>query len=354
MTFMDVKKLLIIIDGMDDEPSSDLGGKTPREVAFMPGLDYMRDNGFTRLMSTVPGGNSPSSETAILKILGNLVEPGFSGRTWLEAIGAGVEVSPTDLCLRCNLIRTENDVIVSHCCEGMADKEAGKIIGLLNRSLGNERISFHYGYGYRNLLVIKDCRSKVMANPVHELVGCDVSSLTVGSNDSDLQFLLNSIICRSRDILSGSAADGIALWSPGHQPSMKFNQLQGAVVAGTNLVKGIGKVCGMKIIDVAGATGDLNTDYAGKCEAALGALEDNEFVLLHIEAADEASHQRNPRQKVEVLEKIDENIIVPMLKCGWNLEITVQADHATSSVTGRHLDLPVEVTTYLLTTANEI
>ncbi|MDE7345503.1 MAG: hypothetical protein K2N48_02045 [Muribaculaceae bacterium] len=350
-----MKKLLIIIDGMDDEPSAVLGGRTPRESAFMPGLDIMRNKGRTRMMTTVPYGNTPSSETAILNILGNDVEPAFSGRSWLEAIGSGVEVSPGDLCLRCNLIRTEDNVIVSHCCENLLDEEAKEIIERLNGFLDSERISFHFGKGYRNMLVIKDCRADVIADPVHELIGCDVSALDMKSKDPDLKDLLNSIMHRSREILykSGKRVNGIALWAPGRKPSMKFNQLRGAVVAGTNLVKGIGKVCGMRIIDVIGATGDRNTDYSGKCEAALAALEDNDFVLLHIEAADEASHRRDPWLKVEILEEIDRQIISPILKCGRELEIVVQSDHATSSVTGRHLDQPVEVITYVLTIANE-
>ena len=350
-----MKKILIIIDGMDDEPSAVLGCRTPREIAFMPGLDFMRNNGRTRMMTTVPYGNTPSSETAILNILGNDVETAFSGRSWLEAIGSGIEVSADDLCLRCNLIRTEDDVIVSHCGEMLLEEEAKDIIARLNSVFGSESVTFHSGKGYRNMLVIKNCRADVIAYPVHELIGCDVSALDMKSKDPDLKNLLNSIIRRSREILSksGKRVNGIALWAPGRKPAMKFNQVQGSVVAGTNLVKGIGKACGMMIIDVAGATGDLNTDYSGKCEASLAALEYNEFVLLHIEAADEASHLRNPRLKVEILEKIDRNIISPILKCGMDLEVVVQADHATSSVTGRHLDQPVEVTTYELTTVNE-
>ena len=352
---MAMKKILIIIDGMDDEPSAALGSRTPREVAFMPGLDFMRENGYTRKMVTIPDGNTPSSETAILNILGSNVEPAFSGRTWLEAIGRGIEVSPGDLCMRCNLIRTEDNAIVSHCCEMLSEEEAGEIIELLNRIFGSERITFHSGKGYRNTLIVKDCRADVMADPVHELIGCDVSALDMKSKDTDIKDMLNSIIRRSRVILSnsGERVNGIALWAPGRKPAMKFNQLHGAVIAGTDLVKGIGKVCGMKIIDVVGATGDRNTDYWGKCKAALEALEDNDFVLLHVEAADEASHLMDPKQKVEILEKIDRHIITPILKSGKALEIVVQADHATSSVTGRHLDLPVEVTTYELTTVNE-
>ena len=345
---MIMKKLLIIIDGMDDEPSYELGGRTPVEVAAMPALDYMKDKGSVCKMSTVPYGNAPSSETAILNILGNHVVPGFSGRAWLEAVGAGVDVSPGDLCMRCNLIRIEDGVIASNCSRGLAAEEAKDIIEMLGRNFGSDKVSFHYGCGYRNLLVIKDCEADVMADPVNDLVGCDVSGLAVGSNDPDLMYLLNSIIFRSREILSGCGKEvnAIALWAAGRKPSMSFIRRPGAVIAGTNLVKGIGKVCGMRIIDVAGATGDRNTDYSGKCRAALAALQDNEFVLLHIEAADEASHQRDPKQKVEILEKVDRQIISPILKCGGDLEIVVQSDHATSSVTGRHLDRPVEVTTY--------
>ena len=345
-----MKKILIIIDGMDDEPSEVLGCKTPGNVAFMPGLDFMRENGCVRMVTTIPHGNRPSSETAILNILGNHVEPGFSGRTWLEAIGSGIEVESTDTCMRCNLIKIENNAIVSHCCDDLSEDEAINIIHLLNRCFGSDTISFHYGGGYRNLLVIKDCKHDVHASPVHELLGFDASALTVTSKDRDLQVTLNHIIFHSRELLSDSytGANGIALWSPGRKPAMGFRQIQGTVVAGTNLVKGIGKACGMTVSDVVGATGDCHTDYSAKLEAALAALDRDGFVLLHIEAADEASHLRNPDKKVEILEEIDRYVISPLLKCGKDLEITVQADHATSSVTGRHLDRPVEVVTYVL------
>ena len=345
-----MKKLLIIIDGMEDEPCASLGGKTPKEVAYMPGLEFMRLNGHTHMMYTIPQGNIPSSDTAILNILGNDVESGFSGRSWLEAIGSGIEVSPRDLCMRCNLIRTENQVIASHCSETLIEGGAKGIIELLNRCFGSDKVSFHYGCGYRNLLVINDCIADVNATPVHELAGCEVSALAVRSNDSDLQELLNSIIFRSRDILSESCGEvnGIALWAAGRMPSAKFTQRCGAVVAGTNLVKGIGKACGLKVIDVIGATGDGNTNYSGKLKATLESLEDNEFVLLHIEAPDEASHQRKIALKIQILEKIDRFIIAPILKYSKDLEIVVQSDHATSSVTGRHLDKPVEVITYVM------
>ncbi len=195
-----MKKLLIIIDGMDDESLLALGGRTPREVAFMPGLDFMMANGHNSMMSTIPYGNTPSSETAILNILGNHVEPGFSGRSWLEAIGIGVNVSSDDLCMRCNLIKIEDDIIVSHGREEITEQEVLEIIQQLN-------------------------------------------------------------------------------------------------------------------------------------------------IVL--------SHQKDPKRKVKILEEIDKNIISPILKYGRDLEIVVQPDHATSSVTGRHLDKPVEVTTYIMKRVNE-
>lgn len=343
-----MKRLLIIIDGMDDEPVLAFGGKTPKDIASMPGLEYMRKNGISQMMSTIPDGNIPSSESAILNILGCQVMPGFSGRTWLEALGAGVEVAPEDLCIRCNLIRIENNLIFSHCGDGIGDEEAEKIIELLNSNFRNDKVSFHHGKGFRNLLIIKNCRSEVEASPVHELIGCDAMALAVRSKDKALQEMLNDIICRSREILTSCSAraNAIALWAPGRRPPTHFAFRSGAVVAGINLVKGIGKVCGMQVINVIGATGDNHTDYSGKYMATLKALKEYDFVMLHIEAADEASHQKNAVQKIAILEDVDRFILSPLLTCGLDLEVTVQSDHATSSTTGRHLDNPVEVITY--------
>ena len=343
-----MKRLLIIIDGMDDEPAIALGGKTPKEIASMPGLEFMRNNGVSRMLSTIPEGNIPSSETAILNILGNHVMPDFSGRTWLEALGAGVKVAPEDLCIRCNLISVEDNRILSHCGVGICDEDASRIIDLLNLNFSNGKLRFYHGNGFRNLLIVKNCSSDFKVTPVHELVGSDVAELSVRSEDKQLKDMLNGIISRSRQILASycAGANAIALWASGHSPAMQFVSRSGAVVAGINLVKGIGKACGMDVIDVAGATGDYHTDYSGKYIAALKALEKYDFVMLHVEAADEASHQRDAQQKIKILEDVDRFILSPLLKCGFDMEITVQSDHATSSASGQHLDSPVEVITY--------
>lgn len=343
-----MKKLLVLLDGMDDEPIDSLGGYTPREAASMPGLDFMCRHGNSYLMKTIPPGNSSSTDVAVLNILGYPVSPKFSGRTWLEAIGSGVDIDQEDLCLRCNLIWIENNRIVSHSADNISDDEAKVIIDNLNDIFGSPNIRFHTGKGYRNILTIRDCDSEVMATPVHELLGSDVKALCVESTDIKLQRTLNNIITQSANLLSNMSykANGIALWAPGRKPARPFCNIEGAVIAGVNLVKGIGKAFGMEIVKVEGVTGDCNTNFSGKLHGAIEALATHDFVILHIEAPDEASHNKNPREKVEVLETIDRQILSPLLEKNLDIEITVQADHATSSLTGKHLNSPVKVVTY--------
>lgn len=316
----------------------------------MPGLDYMCRKGTSRMMMTIPIGNSPSTDVAVPNILGYHVPPKFSGRTWLEAIGGDIEIKAEDICLRCNLIRTENNHVMSHSADNISDNDAKVIIDKLNEVFGTKRISFHSGKGYRNLLRISNCNSEITVTPVHELLGKEVTSLLVKSSDIQLQQSLNHIITKSADILSGMSyrANGIALWAPGRQPIHPFHHISGAMVAGVNLVKGIGKAFGMEVMEVKGATGDCNTNFTGKLHSAIEALSTHDFVILHIEAPDEAAHNKNPKQKIEVLETIDRLILSPLLEQHLDIEIRVQADHATSSITGRHLNLPVKVITYRL------
>ncbi len=343
-----MKRILVIIDGMDDESIEALGGRTPRQAAFMPGLDYMCSNGRVKKKVMIPVGNAPATDVAMLNILGQKIPPRFSGRTWLEAMGAGIKTNPTDLCLRCNLIKISDGLVASHSGTNISDEEAKEIIDVLNRNYSTEDLRFYKGNGYRNILVVKNCDVNISAVPVHELVGKDIKSLLLKCNDKKVEQLLNYLIIDSQDLLlkTHHRADGIALWAPGYEPSLHFDVISGAMVAGVNLVKGIGRVMGMEVIDVDGATGASDTNYGGKLMASEKALKTHDYVVLHIEAADEASHEKDFRKKIEILEKIDRLVIGPLLGLPMEVEITVQADHATSSITGKHLDSCVDVVTY--------
>lgn len=340
-----MKRLLIIIDGMDDEPIPAFGDQTPSYHAHMPALRYMRQHGVVSRLTTIPPGSVAGTEVAVLRILGYDLQAGCSSRAWFEALGAGVPVSEADLCLRCNLISHRNGVVTSHSGAGISAEECAQIIDLLNTNFGTGKMEFHGTGDFRTLLILRDCNANVAATPTHTLIGRTLSELFVSSDDTALAGTLNDIIIQSAKVLAGHKANGISLWAPG-RPMQFSRQTEGAVIAGVNIMKGIGRAVGMTVYEVEGATGDEDTDYRAKYNAAMSALGKHDFVLLHVEAPDEASHQRDSLKKVRILEDIDRLILTPLLREEINVDVTVQADHVTSSISGRHLDWPVEETQF--------
>lgn len=340
-----MKRLLIIIDGMDDEPIPALDNRTPASYAHMPALGHMRAYGKSSSMQTVPDKMEAATDVAILTILGYRIDPDFSARSWLEALGAGIHVDDNDLCLRCNLITLKDGILISHNGMAVNECESKAIMERLGSFLDSDKLTFHYAGGFRNILIIHDCTATVKALPPHTLIGQPVSRLNITSDDTVLEKNLNKCISESRHILHGHTANGISLWAPG-RPTSFHPSTKGTVVAGANVVKGIGHATGMSVTEVAGATADEHTNYTAKLQAALKALENDDFVLLHIEAPDEASHQHDWLKKIRILEDIDSYVLTPLLKYDGNLQITVQADHATSSLTGNHLSTPVNVITF--------
>ncbi len=338
-----MKKMLIILDGMDDEPNPNLGNLTPSHYADMPALRYMRKNGVISMQNTIPAGNQPGTDVAVLNILGYNIPENFSSRSWLEALGCGIEAKEDDLCLRCNLISHSNGLLTSHCGEGVSSQQCHEIIDTLNNRFGNRGLEFHGNGSFRNLLIVHDSNASIKANPPHTLLGMPRSKLLIESDDKELADTLNQCIIESRDLLKDYPANGISLWAPGSSIHLEKYKEKGALISAVNLMKGIGKAIGLYVPEVKGATGDENTDYRAKLQAALSALESYDFVLLHVEAPDEISHKRDSLKKVSVLEDIDRELLAPLLKENIELEVTVQSDHATSSLSGMHLDCPVEV-----------
>ncbi len=343
-----MKKLLVIIDGMDDEPNPILGGLTPSRYANMPALNHMRKNGCVSMKNTIPAGNQPGTEVAVLNILGYDVPEGFSSRSWLEALGSGINISESDFCLRCNLISHSDGLITSHCGAGVNRRQCDEITGILNNHFGSDNIRFYGNGDFRNLMIVHDAHSEVEVEAPHTLIGKPISRLLVTSDNKTLENALNRCIVESRELLKSYPANGISLWAPGRSVCISGPRINGTLISGVNVMKGIGRAIGMAVPNVEGATGDEHTNYRAKLDAAISILSQNDFVLLHIEAPDEVSHSRDVMKKVRILEDIDRELLSPLLNVNIDLEITVQSDHATSSLTGLHLDTPVEVVVYTI------
>lgn len=340
-----MKELLIIIDGMDDEAIPQLNGATPVAAACMPALNFMRRNGRSFHEISVPDGIEPATDTALLSILGYDLTGNLSSRSHFEALGEGIELEDTDLCLRCNLISHNDGVITSHCAEGITPEECHHAIAILKERFDDESLRFYSSGNFRNLLILKDCTARIAVTGPHNLIGATLSSLHIESDDTILKETLNRVVRESAVLLQNYKANGIALWSPGVAPKIN-HKIKGALIAGVPLVKGIAKAVGLTFFKAVGTTGDENTNLSAKLDAVFSALSQEDFVILHIEAPDELSHKRDWQGKLKFLEKIDSEVLQPLLEKANDVKIRVRADHATSSLSGRHLAIPVEVTEF--------
>lgn len=374
-----MKHLIILGDGMSDHPIDALGGKTPLEYASTPAFDRMATQGRSGMLVTVPEGFPPGSEVANSAILGYDLNRVYEGRGPLEAASIGYEMEPDDLALRCNLLTLSADGnIVNHHGGHLTTDEGRELIGMLNRELGSDKVKFIPGIQYRHLMVIKGGNKNICTTPPHDHPGeawrplmarCGegVSTMECGRmTPGETVALINSLVERSQALLAvhpvnaRHRAEGrpevnsIWPWSQGYRPSMLTLQEMypevktGAVITAVDLIRGIGHYAGLRPIDVPGATGLADTNYEGKCEAAIEALRSNDFVFLHVEATDEAGHDGNIDLKVKAIEYLDKRVVGPILDevVKWTepVAIALLPDHATPVELRVHKAEPVPFT----------
>ena len=324
-----MKYIIILGDGMSDQPEIEHGGLTPLMAANKPSIDNLARLGRSGLLKTIPDKLHPGSEVANLAVLGYDVEAVFEGRGVIEAASIGVALQEGDLALRCNILCIEDEKIKNHSAGHISTAEAVELIDALNENLGNERIRFYPGVSYRHLLVIKGGNKSLKCVPPHDVTGTpvvDVLPSAATSEGAETAELLLHLIHNSKKLLEDhpvnlkrkaagkDPANSIWPWSPGYKPSMKtlkemFGITSGAVISAVDLVQGIGVYAGLDVIKVEGATGLYDTNYEGKAEAALEALKTRDFVYLHIEASDEAGHEGNYELKLKTIEYLDHRVV---------------------------------------------
>ena len=317
-----MKTIIILGDGMADEPIEALGGKTPLQYAHTPYMDKLATLGVTGRLKTVADGFHPGSEVANMAILGYDLPTVYEGRGVLEAASIGYNLQPGEMAMRCNLICVEGDILKNHSAGHITTEEADELIRFLNEKLGSERIHFYTGVSYRHLLVIKGADKRLDCTPPHDVPLQPFHPLLIKPEVAEAQEtadLLNELILKSQEILEShpinqkriaagkDPANSIWPWSPGYRPAMHTLQemygiKQGAVISAVDLIRGIGVYAGLKVIDVKGATGLYDTNYEGKAQAALEALKTNDFVYLHVEASDEAGHEGDVNLKIQTIE----------------------------------------------------
>lgn len=366
-----MKYIIILADGMADEPIKQFGGKTPLEAAYTPALDWLATHSRLGLLHTVPTGYAPGSEVAHLSLLGYDLDKVFEGRGSLEAASMGVDIEPNEMAMRCNIICIENEKIKNHSAGHISDEEAYELIEYLNEHLADERVKFYPGVSYRHLLKIKGGNKHISCTPPHDVPGTpykDVMVKAIVPEAEETAELINRLTLRSQELLAKhpinlkrvtdgkDAANSIWAWSPGYKPAMntlmeKYGISNGAVISAVDLIRGIGVYCGLKPIMVDGATGLWNTNYEGKIQAAVTALnEGNDFVFLHIEASDEAGHEGNCELKKQTIESLDEKICKPLLSAIKEMKepvsIAVLPDHPTPCRIRTHSSAPVPFLIY--------
>lgn len=355
-----MKYIIVLGDGMADEPLAEYGGKTPLQMAEKPAIDELAKKGRCGQLITVPEDMHPGSEIANLAVMGYDVHSVFEGRGVLEAASMGVELEENDLALRCNLICLEGQNIKNHSAGHISNVEAYELIEFLNKKLGNEIIRFYPGVSYRHLLVIKGGKKQLDCTPPHDVPGQPFRPCLIKAEDPEAintAKLLNYLILRSQAFLAEhpvnlkrreagkDVANSIWPWSPGYKPQMPtFKELYGiqssAVISAVDLIQGIGKYAGMDIIKVEGATGLYDTNYEGKAQATINALKDHDLVYLHVEASDEAGHEGDVELKTKTISYLDARVVKYLVaetaKMQEPVTIAVLPDHPTPCATKIH------------------
>ena len=355
-----MKYIIVLGDGMADEPLIGYGGKTPLQMAEKPAIDSLAKRGRTGRLITVPEDMHPGSEIANMSVMGYDVHTVFEGRGVLEAASIGVTLEEHDLALRCNLLCIENENIKNHSAGHISNPEAYELIEFLNKKLGNEIIRFYPGVSYRHLLVIKGGNKHLICTPPHDVPGKPFRPCLIKPENEqavDTAKLLNYLTLRSMALLADhpvnqkrkeagkDMANSIWLWSPGYKPQMPtlkelFGIETSAVISAVDLIQGIGIYAGMDVIKVEGATGLYDTNYEGKAQATIDALKDHDLVYLHVEASDEAGHEGDVELKTKTIVYLDSRIVKFLIaeteKMSEPVTIAVLPDHPTPCATKIH------------------
>jgi len=361
-----MKYIVLLGDGMSDEKLEQLGGRTPLQAAKTPNMDFMAKCGRIGLARTVPAGLPPGSDVANLSIFGYDPRACYTGRSPLEAASMGIELGKEDVAFRINLVNLEaraNTLLMKDYSAGHISTDEGReLIAALQKELGNEEFQFYPGISYRHLLVWKNGLDSIIATPPHDITGQSILDyLPSGEGADKLINLMNSsqLVFHNhpqyrRRLESGKIpANSIWLWGQGKAPRMetyakKFG-LSGAVISAVDLVRGIGVYAGLDVIIVEGATGYIDTNYKGKAEAALAALEKSDYVYIHVEAPDEASHSGNLEHKLKAIEDFDAEVVGVVMegvKRFGEYRILCTPDHPTPLARMTHTADPVPFILY--------
>ena len=366
-----MKHIIILGDGMADIPVDSLGGKTLLQYADTPHFDTLARLGRCGTLKTVPDGFHPGSEVANSSILGYDQHKVYEGRGPLEAASIGVDLDDDDLALRCNLVCLDGDLLKNHSCGRLETDEADVLIKYLQEHLGSDRVHFYTGVQYRHLLVVKGGDKRLLCTPPHDIPLQPWRQHTVKAavpEAEETAALLMRLVLESQKLLAShplnldrvsrgmDPANSIWPWGGGYRPKMvpltvTFPQIKsGAVITAVDLIRGIGRYAGLRVMDVEGATGLWDTNYEGKAQAAIDALRADDFVYLHVEASDEAGHDGNLQLKLKTIENLDHRLLAPIMEevAKWDepVAIALLPDHPTPVAIRTHTGDPIPFAIY--------
>lgn len=363
-----MKYIVIVGDGMADRPLKELGGMTPLQKASTPNMDRLAKEGIIGLVRTVPKGLHPGSDIANLSILGYDPKLFYTGRAPLEAASMGVELQEEEVAYRCNLVTLRYNkertraVMEDYSSGHVSTDEAAVLIKDIDTALGTDAIKFYPGVSYRHLMVWKDGELTIECVPPHDILGKDICDyLPAGPREEVLRkIMMDSVailsshpVNKERLAAGKKPANSIWFWGQGKKPSIpKFKEkysLDGALVSAVDLTKGLGVYAGFEILKVPGVTGYLDTNYTGKAEYSLKALEKVDLVYVHVEAPDEAGHSGNYVDKVKAIEDFDALVVGTIMRGARffkDYRILLMPDHATPIEAKTHTDEPIPFVIY--------
>lgn len=363
-----MKFILLHCDGVADEKVEELGHKTPLEVANTTNIDILARQSELGIYEPIPKELHPGSDVGTLSLLGYDPLKHYTGRAPLEAASLGIELKEEDIAFRCNLVTVKEDgedFLMEDYSGGHISAEDGKIlIEVIQNKLGNTKMTFYPGVSYRNILLWKNGPTDVQIPPPHDIMGKRVNAFIEKYKEikdifeKSYEILSNHPLNTKRTMEGKKPANAVWLWGQGKTPRIpslkEIYKIESAVISAVDLVKGIGKIIGMKIINVPGATGYMDTNFKGKVEACLNALKEVDLVLLHVDGIDEVSHTGNAKKKVEAIEIYDSEVVGRLMKGLEGLrdfKLLLTSDHRTPVRIRTHSHGPVP---YLLFSSGSI
>jgi 2,3-bisphosphoglycerate-independent phosphoglycerate mutase len=359
-----MKYVILLGDGMADDPLAALGDKTPLEFSHTPHMDHMAAEGSLGLIDTIVPGLPLGSDVANLAVLGYDPRICYTGRGPLEAASMGITLAPDDIAFRCNLVTLgdgDDPVMEDFTAGHISSMEARQVICELGTGIGSEKFVFYPGVGYRHLMVWKGGETDIKATPPHDITGKGISQyLPQGRNAEPIRrlmqtsqkFLADHPINLERLARGLKPATSIWLWGQGRAPQIKkiterFH-IRGGMISAVDLLNGIGIYAGFEVLTVDGATGYTDTNYIGKAEKALAALHDLDLVFIHVEAPDEMGHEGNLEGKIKAIEDFDEKVVGTILRGihrFGDFRVAVMSDHPTPLLLRTHTGDPSPIAT---------